>query len=47
MSGWLIAAVTLAYIGVAFDQFQKGNLPMALVWVGYAIANIGMIWALK
>lgn len=47
MSAALIALVTLAYLGVAVDQLLKGNQPMALVWLGYAIANVGFIWALK
>ena len=47
MSAPLIALVSLAYIGVAIDQALKGNGPMALVWAGYVIANIGFIWALK
>ena len=44
MSAGLVTCVTLAYLGVAFDQVCKGRLDLALVWTGYAIANIGMIW---
>lgn len=47
MSGWLIFLVTIAYAWVALDQSLKDNGPMALVYTGYAIANIGFIWALK
>lgn len=47
MSAPLIALVTLAYLGVACDQIIKGNFPMGLVWIGYAIANVGFIWELK
>lgn len=25
----------------------KGNLPWALVWFAYAVANVGLIWASK
>ena len=47
MSWPLIALCTLIYVGVAIDQFRRGNAPMAIVYGGYAVANIGMIWALK
>ena len=47
MSGKLIFVVTVLYLGVAIDQANKGNLWMALVWTGYAIANIGMMGALR
>jgi hypothetical protein len=44
MSAGLVTMVTLAYLGVAADQISKGNFPMGLVWLGYAIANVGFIW---
>lgn len=47
MSVPLIALVTIAYFGVSLDQLWKGNEWMALVWLGYAIANVGMMGALK
>lgn len=43
MSTWLVSAVTVAYLGVALDQFLKGAPWVALIWTGYAIANVGMI----
>lgn len=47
MSAGLISVVTLCYLGVAFDQLRLGNFGMALVWSGYAIANVGLIWSMK
>lgn len=47
MSAPLIALFTLAYIGVAIDQLLKGHEWMAPVWLGYSIATVGMIGALK
>ena len=47
MSAPLIALVTLAYLGVAVDQIVKGQPWMGLVWIGYAIANVGFIGALR
>lgn len=39
----LIAAVGLAYLWVAFRQFQKEDLAVALMFFGYAIGQVG-IW---
>jgi hypothetical protein len=47
MSGGLLAIVTVMYLGVAADQFAKGQPWMALVWAGYAIANVGFLGAIK
>lgn len=45
MSGWLIVAVTVVYTGIAVEQLFKGNIPMAVVYAGYAFANIGLYMA--
>lgn len=42
MSGWLIALTGLAYAWVAFEQFRKGNVNLAIVYTGYAFSNIGL-----
>ncbi len=44
MSAPLIALVTLLYLGVAGDQISKSDYPTSLIWIGYAIANVGFIW---
>lgn len=45
MSAWLIALVGVIYTGVAVEQALKGNYWFALVFVGYALSNIGL-WKL-
>jgi hypothetical protein len=47
MSGGLLAIVTLMYLGVALDQITKGQPWVAIIWVGYAIANLGFIGSMK
>lgn len=47
MSGWLIAITGLMYAAVAVDQAFKGSAPMAMVYAGYAFANIGLWMAVK
>lgn len=42
MSAWLIALTGLIYLGVAAEQGIKGNTPMCIVYVGYALANVGL-----
>jgi len=45
MSGWLIGLSTLIYIGVCISFLFEGKTNMALVFAGYALANIGLILA--
>lgn len=42
MSAWLIALTGLIYAAVALEQALKGNWAMAIVYVGYAFANVGL-----
>jgi hypothetical protein len=42
VSAWLIAFVGLIYLYVAVEQYAGGNRPMALVFAGYALANVGL-----
>lgn len=44
MSAWLIALVGLIYLGVALEQGLRGNLPMTIVFAGYAAANVGLFY---
>lgn len=43
MSHWLIAATGIAYALVAVDQFLKGNVNGAGMWLGYAFAQV-FLW---
>jgi hypothetical protein len=45
MSGWLIGIVTVIYVGVAVSFVLEGKPGMALTFLGYSVANVGIIWA--
>jgi hypothetical protein len=45
MSGWLVIVVGVIYAGVAVMQGFKGETPLAIVFGGYALSNIGL-WML-
>ena len=47
MSTWMIALVTLCYAATCVDQAAKRNYPMAIMWFGYAVANVGILRMLK
>jgi hypothetical protein len=42
MSGWLIALTGAIYAWIAVEQGLKGNLPMCVVYAGYAFSNVGL-----
>jgi hypothetical protein len=44
MSSTLILCVGFVYLMVGIDQFRKGDPGMALAWLGYALANVGLAW---
>lgn len=46
MSLWSLSAVTLLYLWTAFDLAATRNYPLALVFVAYAVANVGLMWAI-
>jgi hypothetical protein len=43
MSHTLIAAIGIAYIWIAIDQYFKGASGVALMFLGYSLSQIG-IW---
>lgn len=43
----LLLIPTLCYVGVAVDQARHKSPSNALVYAGYALANVGLIWSLK
>lgn len=47
MSNLFLAIVTVLYAGVAADQLMKSEYAMAMVWSGYAMANIGFLFVVK
>jgi hypothetical protein len=38
-----IAICTVCYVATSVDFYIKGNIPMAIAFGGYAIANIGFL----
>jgi len=42
MSAWLIIVTGVIYGFIAVEQAVKGNVPMAVVYSGYAFSNIGL-----
>jgi hypothetical protein len=47
VSTWLIAAMGFVYFIVAIDQFMKGGIGTGIMFVGYAIGNVGLILVAK
>lgn len=47
MSAPVILCVAAVYAFVAFDQARKGEVGMAMAWLGYSFANIGLAMAAK
>jgi hypothetical protein len=47
MSTWLIAAMGLVYLVVAIDQFIKGGVGTGIMFLGYAIGNVGLVIVAK
>lgn len=45
MSGWLLGMVGAIYLGVASDYWCRGETGMALAFLCYAGANVGLILA--
>jgi len=42
MSGWLIILTAVIYTYIGIEQAFKGNMPMAVVYSGYAFSNVGL-----
>lgn len=41
---WLVAGVTVLYGGAAIAYAFTRNWPSVIIFAGYAIANVGVIW---
>lgn len=42
---YIVGIVTVLYFSVGAIYASRGNMPWALVWASYAMANVGLIWA--
>lgn len=47
MSTTLVALIGLVYLGVAIDQLLKGAVGPAIMFLGYAIGNAGILMVVK
>lgn len=47
MAGWLIALTGGIYAAIAVQMFVKGNIPMTIVYAGYAFSNVGLYFIAK
>ena len=47
MSTWLIAALGVVYFDVACEQFWKGSAGTGIMFLGYAMGNIGLVMVAK
>lgn len=42
-SNWILVAVTLAYFAIATAAMFEGNTPKMTVFLGYTLANLGLM----
>lgn len=47
MSSWLIGVIGLVYFVVAVDQFIKGGVGTGIMFLGYALGNVGLVMVAK
>jgi hypothetical protein len=47
VSTWLIAAMGVVYFVVAMDQFYKGGVGTGIMFLGYAMGNVGLVMVAK
>lgn len=47
MSTWLVALMGMVYFVVACEQFYKGGIGTGIMFLGYAIGNIGLVLEVK
>jgi hypothetical protein len=47
MSTWLIAVIGVVYFVVAIDQFMKGGVGTGIMFLGYAMGNVGLVMIAK
>jgi len=42
VSPWLIILVGLIYLAISAEQFAKGQTGLGVMYLGYAIGNVGL-----
>lgn len=45
MSVWLISLVGIVYLAICAELFIKGDVGLAVSFLGYAIGNVGLAMA--
>ena len=44
---YIVEATGFGYLVVGLSQLKKGAIPNAMIWVGYAFAQVGLWMSLK
>jgi len=44
---WIVGATGVGYLVVGILQLSKGSIPNALIWIGYAAAQVGLWMNIK
>ena len=44
---WIVGATGVGYLIVGILQLTKGSIPNALIWIGYAVAQVGLWMNIK
>lgn len=44
-SPWFIAGIGLVYAWIAYDLAREHDWGHSIMFVGYALANVGLTWA--
>jgi hypothetical protein len=44
---YIVGATGLGYLIVGILQLTKGSIPNAMIWIGYAFAQVGLWLTLK
>lgn len=47
MSPWLIIITGLIYVYIAIEQAYRGNIPIGVMYFGYALGNAGSYLLVK
>lgn len=47
MSTWALAVTVALYLITAIDLYLQGKHGLALAFLCYALANVGLIWAAR
>ena len=47
MSTWLVALMGMVYFYIALEQFYKGSMGTGIMFLGYAIGNVGLLLQVK